>query len=279
MNDLGSPLRLDSTEAPAALSNEDAISLFALARRGHAPELPAPAYERRLHLHDLGAITARIGVVPIAGYSGAEAERNLADAAWLAPRVRRHAELVNWTMRWSPVFPAPFGTFYKSFESLTEFMRANERTVAAFLDRVADKDEWELRAAAKFDSPDLMDQLACKARPEWRALSKGVRYMRLCRDRDAVLDFGRAEAAAIVRGYVAQIEPLTAAVRELAPGRNADPKAGEPVARYALLVEKANTDKLREAVRAIGASAEHVAIALSGPLPPFSFRPDLAARN
>ena len=103
--------------------------------------------------------------------------------------------------------------------------------------------------------------------------------MRLCRDRDAVLDFGRADAAAVVRDYVARLEPLTAAVRELAPGRNTDPKAGEPIARYALLVEKANTDKLREAVRAIGASAEHVAIALSGPLPPFSFRPDLAARN
>ncbi len=268
-------LRSDLTEV---LAEQDAICLYALARRCHAPAVPAADFEERLQLHGVGSIAAVIGIVPIAEYCGVDAERNLADVDWLAPRVRRHADLVNWTRQWSPVFPAPFGTFFKSFETLTEFLRAHERTIAAFFDRVADKDEWELRGAAKFDSPDLMDQLACKARPDWRSLPKGVRYMRLCRDREALLDFGRAEAAATVRDYVAKLQPLTAAVRELAPARNTNPKAGEPIARYALLVDKANTDKLRDAVHTIGGSAEHVGIVLSGPMPPFSFRPDLAAR-
>ncbi len=276
MTDLESLLRPDSMDA---LAEEDVICLYALARRRGTPEVPAADHEERIQLHGVGAVVAVIGIVPIAEYCGLEAERNLADAAWLAPRVRRHAELVTWTGQWSPVFPAPFGTFYKSFESLTEFLRAHEQTIVAFLDRVADRDEWELRAAAKFDSPELLDQLACKARPDWRALPKGVRYMRLCRDRETLLDFGRAEAAAIVRDYVAKLQPLTAAVCELSPGRNTDPKAGEPIARYALLVDKTNIDKLCDAVLAIGAAVEHVAIVLSGPLPPFSFRPDLTARN
>ena len=279
MFDLDSRLRPDPTDVASALSGRDAICLYALARRSHAPEFPAAAYEERLRLHGVGSIAAVIGIVPIAEYCGVDAERNLADVAWLAPRVRRHAELVAWTMQWSPVFPAPFGTFFKSFDSLTEFLSAHRQTIAAFLERVADKDEWELRGAARFDSPDLLDKLASRARPEWRALSKGVRYMRLCRERGALLDFGRAEAAAVVRSHVAELQPLSAAVRELVPGRNTDPNAGEPVARYALLVHRGDSGKLREAVRAIGSSAEQVVIVLSGPLPPFSFRPDLPARN
>ena len=279
MSNVVSLSRPDSMDVPAALAERDAICLYALARRAPAPAFPAGDEEERLRLHGVGTIAAVIGLVPIAEYCGVDAERNLADIGWLAPRVRRHAELVNWTMQWSPVFPAPFGAFFKSFESLTEFLRANEQTVAAFLDRVANKDEWELRGSAKFDSPDLLDRLAFQARPEWRALPKGARYMRACRDREALLDFGRAGAAAVVRDYVAQLQPLAAAVRELAPARNADPAAGEPIARYALLVDKADADKLRESVGAIQTSAAHVVVVLSGPLPPFSFRPDLAARN
>ncbi len=226
-----------------------------------------------------GRSLALVAIVPIGEYCGVDGERNLADAAWLAPRVRRHAELVNWTMPWSPVFPVPFGTLYKSFDSLTAFMRLHEEAIAAFLDGVADKEEWELRAGAKFDDPELLDRLACEAWPDWLALSKGVRYMRACRDREALLAFGRASAAALVRDYLAEIQPLTAAVRELPAGRQSDPKAGEPIARFALLVDKTNVRQLREHVRTKGASAEHIEIALSGPWPPFSFRPDLTLRN
>ena len=103
--------------------------------------------------------------------------------------------------------------------------------------------------------------------------------MRLCRDRNALLDFGRADAAVAVRNYVAELQPLTSAVRELAPGRQMNLQAGEPIARYALLVDKTKGDELREYVRAVVVPVEHVAIALLGPWPPFSFRSNLAARN
>ncbi len=279
MAEAQSPLRLESTEHSRALDNDDAICLYAFAQRRHAPESSPAEIEQRLQLHSQGSVAALIAIVPIAEYCGVDGERNLADVAWLAPRVRRHAELVNWTMQWSPVFPVPFGTFYKTLDSLTAFMRAHDETIVAFLNRVADKEEWEFRAGAKFDGPEFLDRLACNAWPDWRALSKGVRYMRVCRDREALLELGRANAAAVARDYLAKIQPLTASVRELVPGRQLDPKAGEPIARYALLVNKTNVPRLREYVRTIGASVDHVAIALSGPWPPFSFRPDLAPRN
>ena len=281
---MSQPERLVALDAGArspVLEGGEAICLFAFAQSGNACEQLGQAADERLRLHRVGSVAALIGVVPIADYCGAAGERNLADAAWIAPRVRRHAEVVEWMMQWSSVFPVPFGTLYKSFDSLTAFMQAHEETIGGFLQSVADKEEWELRAAAHFDSPEILDRLACDAWPEWRALTKGVRYMRACRDRRALLDFGRAAAAALVRGFVAELQPLTASVRQHDPGRRLDPGAGEPIARYAFLVERSNAAEVRARVEEIAVSAarQNLAISLLGPWPPFSFRPDLGAPN
>jgi len=225
MADTQSPLRPGKAENSGSLDREGAICLYAFAHNRHAPESPVAEIEEQLQLHSVGRVAALSAIVSIGEYCGVDGERNLADAAWLAPRVRRHAELVNWTMQWSPVFPVPFGTFYKTFDSLTAFMRVHEETIVAFLDGVTDKEQWELLAGAKFDDPELLDRLACNAWPEWSALSKGVRYMRSCRDRDALLSFGRANAVAMVRAYIAEIRPLTAAVRELAPRTAVGPES------------------------------------------------------
>ncbi|WOJ88509.1 GvpL/GvpF family gas vesicle protein [Methylocapsa polymorpha] len=265
------------------LESGEAICLFAFAERagalGRLPPDGAP--EHRLALHLVGSVAALIGIVPIEEYCGVDAERHLTDVAWLAPRVRRHAEVVEWAMQGSPVFPAPFGTLYMSVNSLSAFMRAHETTIADFLHKVADKEEWELRAGVQFDSPEILDELACSAWPEWREMSKGARYLRLCRDRNALLEFGRAEAVALVSDLVAELQPLTAAIRRHDLGRRSDSSAAEPVARWALLVPKSAVATLRERVRvaAVCASRRHVAVALSGPWPPFSFRPDLNAPN
>ncbi|MGO9773100.1 MAG: GvpL/GvpF family gas vesicle protein [Roseiarcus sp.] len=272
------PRRDDSVDS-SALASEEAICLFAFAESVDALEQPPPdaTFEHRFMLHRVGSVAALVGIVPITDYCGADAERHLADIAWLAPRVRRHAELVEWMTQWSSVFPAPFGTLYSSLDRLTAFMHAHEATIASFLRAVADKEEWELRAAAQFDDPDILDRLACNAWPDWRNLSKGARYMRLCRDRNALLDFGRAKATALVRDLIAELQPLMTDIRQQGSSRPPDSSGSEPVARYALLVAKTDVAAMKERVRemAFRASRQHVAIALSGPWPPFSFRPDL----
>lgn len=262
-------------------ANDEAVCLFAFTAGASAHEmrLPEDAREQRLMLHKVGSVAALIGIVPLADYSGTEAEARFADIAWLAPRIRRHAELVEWAMQGSSVFPAPFGTLYRSLDSLDAFMQAHEATIAGFLEAVAGKEEWELRAGARFDSPEILDQLACNAWPDLRELSKGARYMRLCRDRSALLDFGRNEAAGLVRNFVAELEPLAATVRQL--GARSEAGGAELIARYALLVAKKDVAALQERVREIGSRVthQHLAIVLSGPWPPFSFRPDLQALN
>lgn len=271
----------DCDAAPPVLASEEAVCLFAFAQSSGALEqrLPDAALERRLILHRVGSVEALIGIVPVTDYCGIDAERHLADIAWLAPRVRRHAALVEWTMQWSSVFPAPFGTLYLSLDSLTAFIHAHEATIAKFLGTVAGKEEWELRASAHLDGAEILDQLARSAWPEWLELTPGKRYMRLCRDRNALIEQGRAEADSLVCAFVAELQPLTAAVRQHEAGRRPDADGGELIARYSLLVAKPDVAALQERVREVCARASHrhVAIALSGPWPPFSFRPDLEA--
>ncbi len=274
------PPRDDGAHA-SDLASETAICLFAFAESVDAPRPPDATLERRLLLHRVGSIAALVGLVPIVDYNGADSERRLSDLAWLAPRVRRHAELVAWMAQGSSVFPAPFATLYSSLDNLTAFMRAHEATIAAFLRAVADKEEWELRAVAHFDGPHALDRLACEAWPDWRQLSKGARYMRLCRDRSALIAIGRAEAAAFVGDFVVQLRPLSSDARPLGLPRAPDPDGGEPVARYALLVAKTGVAAIRGRIEeiAVQASSRRLAIAMSGPWPPFSFRPDLKAPN
>jgi hypothetical protein len=273
----------DASTNTSGLVSETAICLFAFAEGIDAlrPRPPDATLEQRLMLHRVGSIVALVGVIPILDYNGADSERHLSDIAWLAPRVRRHGELVAWMTQWSPVFPAPFGTLYSSLDNLTAFMRVHEATIAAFLHAVAGKEEWELRAVACFGSPEALDRLACDAWPDWRKLSKGARYMRLCRDKGALLDFGQAEAAAFVGDFVAQLRPLTSGARRLGPFRRPGPSGREPVARYALLIAKTGVAAIEDRIQetAAKASSRHVAITLSGPWPPFSFRPDLKSPN
>ena len=199
----------DNSDYSLAFVSEEAIWLFAFILCADAPQwnLPSATIERRLVLHRAGTVAALVGIVSHAEYC-TESEAHLADVAWLAPRVRRHAELVEWAAQHATIFPAPFGTLFKSFDSLTAFMHAHEATITGFLGSVADKEEWELRAVAQFDDPEALDQLAFSAWPEWQSLSKGARYMRLCRDKNALFEFGRASAVAIVHNLVAEVRPF-----------------------------------------------------------------------
>lgn len=253
-------------------SSESAIFLFAFVDPSKILAEQLPGSEgNALTLHRTGVVGAIIDSVPVADFCGVDAERNLNDVSWLAPRVRRHAEILAQAMQFSAVFPVPFGTLYNSVESLSAFMEAHEATIARFLLDASDKEEWELRAAARLDDPTVLDRLAHKAWPEWAELSKGLRYMRLCRDKHLLRDLGRAEAAVVARSLIQELEPLSVSCRD----RNLEGTG--LIARRAFLVSKGNASALSRCVADLNGrpGAESVELTLSGPWPPFSFRPQL----
>ncbi len=254
-------------------AGEDAIDLFAFLDPGSIGLSPLPAGEgeERLMTHRVGSVAALIGFARVGDYCGPDSAARLADVAWLEPRARRHAELIQWAMKRSPVFPVPFGTLYSSLESLTTFMQAHEAPIKSFLSVAADHEEWELRAAARLNNPAVLDRLAQKAWPEWEQLSKGARYLRLCRDKAALAAFGRAEAAAAASRLVARLRPRVTSIRERSAA------GSEFAARYALLLPRSNIAAVRALESEAGAEPpdEFVVLTYSGPLPPFSFRPSL----
>jgi hypothetical protein len=92
MVEINPALCRESGAEPRALASNEAVCLFAFATRasGREMRLPDDAREQRLMLHPVGSVVALTGIVPLTDYCGAEAERKLADIAWLAPRAHQH---------------------------------------------------------------------------------------------------------------------------------------------------------------------------------------------
>lgn len=263
------------------MADTDVVCLFAFAatQPEFGRELPQTEFESRLMLLHAGAVTALVGLVPAADFRGPEGDRNLGDIAWIAPRVRRHAALVEWAMQDCAVFPVPFATLYLSVHNLTQFMRAHEPAITGFLGKVAGKREWELRAFAQLDAVGSVNRMAAAEYADWPDLTAGKRYMRLSRDKPLLIEKAHAEAALVVGGLVAELQPLTADVRQNEAGFRRDEAGNELIARYACLVPERDEDAFHAgfAQAARMARAQDIALTLSGPWPPFSFRPDLHA--
>jgi hypothetical protein len=255
-----------------------AVYLFALVR---GVEAGAPLSSEKdpfpeLFIHRAGTIGAVVSMVELADYAGAAASQLLGDVAWVGPRAVYHAGVLRQAMQWSPVFPVPFGTLYASLGSLTELMLAHQQTIGRFFETVDGMEEWELRASAAIDHAAL-EAVARDNWPDWAALTPGVRYLKLRSERPVLIAASRRHAEEIVSRLVWRTRPPVVDIRRLTRQHPAEQAATELVARFALLAPAGDRAALDERARELGAEAAicGVTLALSGPWPAFSFRPDL----
>jgi Gas vesicle synthesis protein GvpL/GvpF len=271
-----------SSEAVAASGPDEeggrrALYLFALLDGeaalppGESDPFPPPAMAR------CGAVAALFSMVPLSEYRGSQAVRRLGDRDWLLRRTLAHGALLRAAMRSSPIYPVPFGTLFTSLESLGRFVRAHEERIGGFLRRVAGMEEWELKVEASFSSVAALEALARHIHPEWSGLPAGTAYMLFCRERPALLAAGFEEAERRAAKLVARFSP--AALHRLPPPASGGGGGDRYSARFALLMPAAQADALQKKVGRLAqeAAGGGLALALSGPWPPFSFRPDLPA--
>ena len=258
---------------------DEAVYLFALvdgaaafvAAGDESDPFPQPV------LHRAGPIAALISMVPLSDYCGAGAADHLGDLAWLAPRTMQHAAVLRQAMRSSPVYPAPFATLFASRDTLTAFMRAHAATLAVFFRAVAGMAEWQLKASACLDSQSALEALARDAWPDWAQLPPGTRHLRLCRDRSGLVAARRALLHDIAARLAQRLQPPATCCRRLllrpVPGSGSD----ELVGRFALLVPLSGASAFAQGVQELAdeAAGDGIFLSLSGPWPPFSFRPDL----
>jgi gas vesicle protein GvpL/GvpF len=181
-------------------------------------------------------------------------------------------------MRRAAIFPVPFGTLYRDLDSLAALIRAHRGVLRRFFREVAGCGEWEVRLGLRLAAPQALEAVAGDLWPDWAGLPPGTRYLRMCRERPRLLAAAGLRAEGIAVGFADRLRPLGTALRRL-PSPAPDAAAGEFRARFALLVATAAADRLGGQVRRIADEAAGcgAAVALSGPWPPFSFRPDLPA--
>ncbi len=78
-------------------------------------------------------------------FEGPQAEKNLADLQWLAPRVIAHDTATSLLSEAGPFLPTKFGTLFSSTERLKCFVHQHQREISAFLNCLQTRREWGIK--------------------------------------------------------------------------------------------------------------------------------------
>jgi hypothetical protein len=260
-----------------------AIYLFCLARASALAHAPDQGLDGRspLFLWRRGAIVAICNRAPLVEFCGPRAEERLGDLAWVGPRARTHAEVIMSVMRQSPVLPARFGTLFSSLERLENLIEKNHEQVLRFFDHVEAREEWAVKGWIKKvknqAQPPARDQAAQGLPP---ARAPGVRYFERQRQRLAAQKQSNLWMSAIWKDFAADLAGHSSDFRDrpVQSGGNHD-EVGDLVSNWAFLVPRAEQAVFQERIQE--ANAAHgprgVCFECSGPWPPYSFAPSLAA--
>jgi hypothetical protein len=259
------------------------LYLFCLARLSRLPSLlKAKGLDGQSPLEVAGYqdLAAVLSPVPLEDFCGPDAEARLQDLTWIGPRVIRHQEVVAEVMLHSPVLPARFGTIFSTPQSLTEVLKRHHDTVAGFLTRITDQEEWAVKG--------MLDQAGAKAKlfslkltkdgDRLGALSPGMRYFqeqRLRAECDQELQLWLKD---VCRELWASLREYAADVRERRLlSREASGSDQDMVWNWAFMVPHTAVPAFLVRVRDAGAqyTPRGLTIDCTGPWPPYSFTPAL----
>ncbi len=226
-------------------------------------------------------VAALYSPVHLDAFRGPAGDAHLRDMSWLLPRACQHEQVVEEVMRLSPVLPARFGTVLSSAGVLEGVMARNVEQIRLFLERVAGREEWSVKAFLDLPQAEawlLAAQTTCDEPSGTSTLSPGRRYIqgqqRRAQARRGLQNYGRQMAEDITQALAlgaVEMRPL-----ELPPRQTAG-HTGQMILNCALLVPKASVDEWRAAVDTLGAQyVDHgVSLGISGPWPPYSFCPSV----
>lgn len=257
------------------------IYVYGFIRPGAGDEWEAPGIEGRVRVLELGPVAALISSIDVEEILGAAGEK-CPDLEWVAPRAIRHELVVEEAMERSPILPLTFGVIFSGEEALRRSMEGRLEKVAAFLDFVADRQEWSVKVYA--DEVALRRHVerapAGQSLREEIPASPGARYLQRKR-LDRALDSLAAEArAGMVEEIRQTLDGQGIERRELRPTpRKLSGRREEMVLHTALLPRLEEVDAFLERVRILAEDhrARGMIVEASGPWPPYHFCPELEA--
>jgi len=260
------------------------LYLFCLARLSRLPPLPleGTGLDGRSPLQVAGFqdLAAVWSLVPVEDFCGPDAEARMQDLTWIGPRVMRHQEVVAGVMRHSPVLPARFGTIFSSWANLEEVLQRHHDTIAGFLERLMDQEEWAVKGL--LDRSGVQEKLfslrLAREAEQLGALSPGTRYFQEQRLR-AGCDKEMAQwLKEVCRELWTDLRDYAAEVRERRLlSREATGSDKDMVLNWAFLVPQRAVPGFQARILDANARYAHrgMVFECTGPWPPYSFTPTL----
>lgn len=217
--------------------------------------------------HDGFGVAA--SVVDPSDWTGEAGAEHLKDLSWVGPRAYRHERVVEAVMEaHAAVYPARFGTLYSAPDRLRQTLDARGDLLQDFLASVEGTAEWAVKG--------LVDREQAANRGNAPDDESGTAYLQRKQaeqEATAALDEWLDEVAE------ALFDPLAAQADE-ARVLSVPADAGrdrEVAFNWAFLVPGDRADAFRSAVQTQSAryADEGVTLDLTGPWPPYNFRPSL----
>jgi hypothetical protein len=208
--------------------------------------------------------------VPAGDYDEDAVARGLRDIDWVAARAVAHERVVEQFLRARAVLPMQLFTLFTSDDRALAYVSHNRRRIDRVLARVEQQHEWGVRFTFEDTGP------APARRPRGARAARaetGTSYLTRKRDQREVdrIRLTRARTDGN-RAFRAMSRQATAARRRKATEQGAS-RGSRLLVDAAFLVPVARTAAFRAALRrearALGASG--VAVALTGPWPPYNF--------
>jgi hypothetical protein len=230
----------------------------------------------RLQAGDLAMLVSR---VPSAEFGAEPLSGNLNDLAWLERVARAHEAVLDATLAERTIVPLRMCTLYETAESAR---RALQRERASFIKALTALDgrlEWAVKVS--IDAGRLIEAVEGSGdvggpAAEHAERGEGSTYMRRRRSERAAREAASSLARSVADDVLARLQDWAiSATTHPAQNRDLSGHRGEMVLNAACLVERSQTEELRELVaeledryRDLGALIE-----LTGPWPPYNFIP------
>lgn len=228
-----------------------------------------------------GDLAAILSLVSREEFCGPPADSNLQDLTWLGPRIHRHQAVLEQAMRFGSILPARFGTLFSSLAVLDQFMERHREAIVDFLERVAGREEWAVKGL--LDRARAEEELCRRQQAEGKVLpasSPGLAYLQEQRLR---LKAGQELEDWLAGACSALLEELTPLAAEASArqvrSRQTTGADQEMVLNWAFLVPQSAAGEFQKRVQQTnaGQALAGLTFTLSGPWPPYSFCPELAA--
>lgn len=233
-----------------------------------------------LYAERVAGVVAILASVSLEEFCGPEAREKMAELPWVAPRARRHEEVILAIQHQAPVLPVRFGSVFSSREALLALIERHRETLARFFRATAGQQEWVLKAfvdKAQAKSRLMSERLASE-QAQLDALTPGKRYLFEQKIKGLVAQEITSWLKTISADMILFFKDVFSASGE---GRlqSQDLTGGseEMFAHVVLLVPDRAAERLQQLTDEWNARHETMGLLLeaSGPWPPYHFTPAL----